>query len=62
MKNKIKNWLEKHEYIYGVGMLCVSVSMLAFGGAYLGASTALSNTTTVVNLVGPDSVTELVTE
>lgn len=57
MKNKIKTWLERHELIYGIGLLCVSLCTVAFGGAYLGANTALANTQVIVNIEGPDGVT-----
>jgi predicted ATPase len=50
MKTKIKNWLEKHEMIYGVGLLIVSLCAVAFGGAYLGANAALANTEVTVNV------------
>ena len=50
MKTNIKNWLEKHEYIYGACLLAVSICTLAFGGAYFGAQTALENTEVVVNV------------
>lgn len=56
MKNKIKNWLEDHEYVYGVGLMCVSLCAVAFGGAYLGANAAVSNMTTQVILQGSDGV------
>ena len=56
MKNKIKNWMEKHERICGVGMLCVSLCAVAFGGAYLGANKAVSNMTMVVAVAGPDGI------
>lgn len=62
MKHKVKNWLEKHERIYGAGLLFVSLCAVAFGGAYLGANTALANATTVVNIHGPDGVDTYVTE
>ena len=62
MKNKIKNWMEKHERICGIGMLCASLCVVAFGGAYLGAQAGIANSTFVVSLYGPDGVTELVTE
>lgn len=62
MKNKIKNWMENHERVYGVCMLCASLCVIAFGGAYLGAQAGVANSTYVVNLYGPDGVTELVTE
>lgn len=50
MKTNIKNWLEKHNYIYGFGLLFISICTVAFGGAYLGAQTALTNTEVVVNV------------
>lgn len=62
MKNKIKNWMEKHERICGVGMLCVSLCAVAFGAAYMGAQAGVANSTYVVNLYGPEGVVELVTE
>lgn len=63
MKNKVKNWLEEHEFIYGVGLLCASLCVVAFGGAYLGANAAVSNIEmdAVVNLCGPDGVIASVT-
>lgn len=36
MKEKFKNWLEKHKFIYGVGLTFVSLCMLATGVAYYG--------------------------
>ena len=62
MKNKIKNWVENHERICGVGLLCVSLCAIAFGGAYMGAQAGVANSKCVVNLYGPDGVVELVTE
>lgn len=62
MKTKIKNWFERHNTIYGAGMLCVSLAMVAFGGAYLGANTALSKFTVDVNLCPMDEVAEMLTE
>lgn len=56
MKNKIKNWLEKHERIYGMCLIGASLCVVAFGGAYLGANKAVSNMTTVVNLVSSDGI------
>ena len=50
MKTKIKNWLEKHEMICGMGLLFVSLATVAFGGAYLGANAALANTEVTVNV------------
>lgn len=50
MKTKIKNWLEKHYLIYGMGMLFISLCTVAFGGAYLGANAALNNTEVTVNV------------
>ena len=51
MKTTIKNWLENHETIYGIGLLFVSICTVAFGGAYLGASAAMNNTTINVNVM-----------
>ena len=51
MKTKIMNWLEKHDYIYGFGLLFVSICTVAFGGAYLGANAALNNATVNVNVM-----------
>lgn len=62
MENKIKNWLEEHEYIYGVGLLCISLCTVAFGGAYLGAHTGTTKDTYVVNLYGSDAVEKLMTK
>ena len=59
MKNKIKNWLDEHEFICGVGLLCASLCAVAFGGAYLGANAAVSNIENNLYLVGPDGVVEL---
>lgn len=50
MKTKIMNWLEKHEMVYGVGLLIVSLFMVAFGGSYLGANMALTNAEVTVNV------------
>lgn len=50
MKNKIMNWLETHESIYGMGLLFVSICSVAFGAAYLGASTATPVNTVNVNV------------
>ena len=36
MKEKIVNWLEKHRYIYAVGLVAVSLCMVAFGLAGMG--------------------------
>lgn len=41
MKEKMLNWFEKHERIYGIGLLFVSLCTVAFGGAYLGATKAI---------------------
>lgn len=62
MKTKIKNWIERHEIICGVGLLCISLGAVAFGGAYLGANTALSNFTVDVNLCQANEVAEMLTE
>lgn len=62
MKNKIKNWMEKHERVCGACMLCASLCVVAFGGAYLGAQAGITNSTFVVSLYGPEDVVELVTE
>lgn len=41
MKEKIKNWTkDTHGFICGVGLLCASLCVVAFGGAYLGANIA----------------------
>ena len=56
MKTKIKNWLEKHNYIYGFALLFVSICTIAFGGAYFGAQAALENAEVVVNVVPIDGV------
>ena len=41
MKEKMHKWLEKHNYIYGCGLLFLSLCTVAFGGAYLGAEKAI---------------------
>lgn len=41
MKEKMHKWLEKHNYIYGCGLLFLSLCAVAFGGAYLGAEKAI---------------------
>ena len=58
MKTKIKNWLEKHETIYGTCLMFAALATVAFGGAYLGANMAIDNVeiNPVINLVGPDGV------
>lgn len=57
MKTNIKNWLEKHNYIYGACLLAASIFSLAFGGAYFGAQTAMANTEVVVNICPTSEVT-----
>ena len=60
MKTKIKNWMEKHETLYGACLLLASVGMVAFGGAYLGASAAMQNTVFDIHVISPDgSVTHI---
>lgn len=41
MKEKMHKWLEKYNYIYGCGLLFLSLCTVAFGGAYLGAEKAI---------------------
>ena len=41
MKEKMHKWLEKHNYIYGCGLLFLCLCTVAFGGAYLGAEKAI---------------------
>ena len=62
MKTKIKNWIERHEMICGVGMLCGSLAVIAFSGGYLGANAALSNFTVDVNLYPTNEVAEMLTK
>lgn len=57
MKTKIMNWLEKHERIYGVGLLIVSLFAVAFGGAYIGANMAMPDTIINVNVCHNDGAT-----
>lgn len=54
MKTKIMNWLERHEYIYGFGLLLISLATVSYGGAYLGSKAALKDVSVEVNLLGPD--------
>ena len=54
MKTNIKNWLEKHNYIYGAALLFVSLATIAFGGAYFGAQKAIDNTEFVVNVASTE--------
>ena len=62
MKNKIENWLEKHEFVYGCGLLIVSLCTVAFGFARLGENTTTTNNTTIVNIYCSDDVDALTTE
>ena len=48
MKEKMHKWLEKHNYIYGCGLLFLSLCTVAFGGAYLGAEKAIDGREVVV--------------
>lgn len=60
MKTKIKNWLEKHEMLYGVCLVALGLGGIAFGGAYLGANAAIRNTTYEISVICPDgSVTHI---
>ena len=62
MKNKIKNWVKANETVCGVALLCASLCMVAFGGAYLGANVALSNVSVEVNLNPVEELVEAITE
>ena len=48
MKEKMHKWLEKHNYVYGCGLLFLSLCTVAFGGAYLGAEKAIDGREAVV--------------
>lgn len=50
MKEKMHNWLEKHNYIYGFGLLFLSLCAVAFGGAYLGAEKAIDGREVIVRI------------
>ena len=58
MKEKMHNWLEKHNYIYGFGLLFLSLCAVAFGGAYLGAEKAIDGREVVVRFDDADDPEE----
>lgn len=57
--NGIKNWLEKHETIYGVCLFAAGLCAVAFTGVYLGASNAETGDTYVINLYGDEYVKQI---
>lgn len=59
MKEKIQNWMKDGRgYIYGAGLLFVSLCAVAFGGAYLGANIANRNNDVEITLLPADELCE----
>lgn len=58
MKEKMHKWFEKHNYIYGFGLLFLSLCTVAFGGAYLGAEKAIDGREVVVRFDDADDPEE----
>lgn len=49
MKNKVMNWVRNHKimnYIYGIGLLCVSLCMAAFDGQGI-----IENSADITNMI-----------